>query len=217
MVLVLRAEMSKIPLLISPRSSSVPALPTALSACLVKPRAGGYVSLEPSHESENKATHSRSRGLRINECLKDPVFGLKKSKVHLEECDEMLAVTISCVMMMATDATDIPDEYFIWADNYLSRIKDNLGKNPPNVKGILDHIALLRPGLVHAVVGTCVCDEDIVTEANVAEEDTATESNTAAEGDDGDTESDIIAYDERRPSHVIEADEDITEEGEGEA
>lgn len=201
--------MSKIPLLISPRSSSVPALPTALSksTCSVKPRAGGYVVQTPS--KENNATRTPSRGLRINECLKDPVFSFKQSSIHPDQCDEMLAVTISCVMMMATDATDIPNEYFIWAQNYLSRIKDNLGKNPPNVKGVLDHIALLRPNLVDAVVGTCVCDEETATESIITED-------TTVEEDEGDSdESEIIAYDERRPSHVIEAD-DNTEEVEAE-
>ncbi|KAK5644909.1 hypothetical protein RI129_006209 [Pyrocoelia pectoralis] len=155
--------MSKIPLLISPRSSSVPALSAALSksTCSVSPRAGGYIPL-PNESAQNRP----SRGKLINECLKDPKFSLKKSKVRLEECDEMLAITISCVMMMAANATDIPEEYFIWADNYLSRVKDNLGEYPPNVKGVLNHIAFLRPNLGEAVAET----EDIEL-SEVAEED----------------------------------------------
>lgn len=58
----------------------------------------------------------------------------------------MLAVTISCVMLMASESK-VPEQHMKWAENYLKCIKTDDGNHPPNIQGILNHIRYLRePG-----------------------------------------------------------------------
>ncbi|KAF5278481.1 hypothetical protein FQA39_LY05970 [Lamprigera yunnana] len=116
--------------------------------CSVTPRIAGYAKV---------IDNSMSRSKRIIESMKKEPFSLKKSKVKVDECDDILAATISCVMMMAIGAHDIPEESLIWADNYLSRIKNVNGEYPPNVMGILNHIKSLRSDLTNVDVGACRC------------------------------------------------------------
>lgn len=56
----------------------------------------------------------------------------------------LLPITISCIMLMASEVPGIPEEYFTWTKMYLSCIKDEFGNHPPNVQGILNHIAYLE-------------------------------------------------------------------------
>ncbi|XP_022918131.1 uncharacterized protein [Onthophagus taurus] len=55
----------------------------------------------------------------------------------------MLAVTITCVMMMAAKI-EMTMDYLDWAENYLECIKDDNGKLPRNITGILKEIEKAR-------------------------------------------------------------------------
>lgn len=64
----------------------------------------------------------------------------------------MLAIAISCVMLMASEYPRIPDEYLEHTKNYLDCIKDETEGHPPNIQGILKHINYLRDnGLVRPI------------------------------------------------------------------
>ncbi|KAF5304174.1 hypothetical protein FQR65_LT08068 [Abscondita terminalis] len=139
----------------SDESVSARVLPPELSvsASSVTPRAGGYMKNLQIQDLNEVTPRSKT----LNDTLQEKPFIFKKSEARVPECDDMLAVSISCVMMLASNAENIPDEYFVWTDNYLSRIKDENGKYPPNVKGILNHIALVRSDIPSPEVVTCRC------------------------------------------------------------
>lgn len=106
---------------------------------------------------------AHSREDRIDAALDDEEWGCGTSTTGLDEsdltCDDMLAITFSCVMLMASASDEISEEYFIWAENYLSCIKDEGGNYPTNVQGILNHIEFLRPGKPRSPTGECKCSE----------------------------------------------------------
>ncbi|KAK4875760.1 hypothetical protein RN001_012182 [Aquatica leii] len=164
--------MSKIPVYVGSKSLSVPALPTSLSisACSVSPRAGGYIKKLTTNADNSRLSLPASRSKTLQEAFKDKQFIFKKTEAKIDDCDEMLAITISCVMMMASNTNDIPDEYFVWADNYLSRIKDGNGKLPPNIEGILNHMALVRSDIPNPEVVTCRCEYYIQNKPSEADE-----------------------------------------------
>lgn len=66
----------------------------------------------------------------------DTVVGISS---QLHDTINMLAVTVSCVMLMAADLK-VPEDYLVWSQNYLQCIKDDEGTNPPNVQGLLSEI-----------------------------------------------------------------------------
>lgn len=53
---------------------------------------------------------------------------------------DMLATTISCMMLMATRSSKIPEEYLICAQSYLECIKNEKKTHPPNITAILTYI-----------------------------------------------------------------------------
>lgn len=67
-----------------------------------------------------------------------------KSKIESDNsedfADNMLAITISCVMLLAANVKAIPEEYMVFAERYLCCIKDENDMHPTNVQGILNHI-----------------------------------------------------------------------------
>ncbi|GLV37173.1 hypothetical protein CBL_01997 [Carabus blaptoides fortunei] len=56
----------------------------------------------------------------------------------------MLSVTISTIMLMASKTPNISNEYYSWTDRYLKCIKDGHGNYPPNVERILKKIENLN-------------------------------------------------------------------------
>lgn len=66
----------------------------------------------------------------------DTVVGISNV---LHDTINMLAVTISCVMMMAANL-QVPEDYLNWAQRYLECIKDEENTNPQNVLGILGEV-----------------------------------------------------------------------------
>lgn len=56
----------------------------------------------------------------------------------------LLATTISCVMLLASGVNNMPEDYLIWTEQYLECIKNPDGRHPPNILGILNHIQLLK-------------------------------------------------------------------------
>lgn len=67
----------------------------------------------------------------------------------IQDTLNMLAVTISTIMMMAAQVNDIEDVYLDWATKYLNCIVDEEDEDfnrPPNVQGILNHILFLKMG-----------------------------------------------------------------------
>lgn len=70
---------------------------------------------------------------------------LEMTNIQLDSLN-MLAVTISCVMLMAAEA-NVPEQHMKWAETYLKCIKTEEDNHPPNIQGILNHIRYLRePG-----------------------------------------------------------------------
>lgn len=70
----------------------------------------------------------------------DTVVGISNV---MHDTINMLAVSISCVMMMAADIK-VPEDYLVWAQSYLQCIKDDEGLNPPNIQGIINEIIKRR-------------------------------------------------------------------------
>lgn len=70
----------------------------------------------------------------------DTVVGIS---TILQDTINMLAVTISCVMMMAADLR-VPEDYLVWAQSYLQCIRDEEGTNPPNIQGLINEIIKRR-------------------------------------------------------------------------
>lgn len=67
---------------------------------------------------------------------------LEMTNIQLDSLN-MLAVTISCVMLMASDSK-VPEEHMKWAETYLKCIKTEEDQHPPNIQGILNHIRYLK-------------------------------------------------------------------------
>ncbi|GJQ75660.1 hypothetical protein Trydic_g17735 [Trypoxylus dichotomus] len=61
----------------------------------------------------------------------------------LQDTINMLAVSVSCVMLMAADLP-VPEDYLVWAQTYLQSIKDEDEMNPPNIQGIIGEIIKRR-------------------------------------------------------------------------
>lgn len=54
----------------------------------------------------------------------------------------MLTITLSTIMLMAADEK-IPDLHLQWTEKYLECIRDEFGRHPPNVQGILNYIKMI--------------------------------------------------------------------------
>lgn len=121
----------------------------------IKPRPGGYVpiktvdlkpaALKMTHEMVEKP----SRDFRIQTALDEStsIPSLEPAIPNpLNDSVYMLGVTISNLIMMATNKSDIPEDYCDWTVKYLECIRDDFGNHPPNVQGILNHIHYLQSG-----------------------------------------------------------------------
>ncbi|KAF2880038.1 hypothetical protein ILUMI_26159 [Ignelater luminosus] len=125
----------------------------------VSPRPGGYAKSKYDNLFLDVTSNRISPQDYSKECLSSnkvqtellycsPInkWNNKKSIADTESfgANDVLAVTISCVMLMASDVPDIPEEYLKWAEDYLACIRDLKGNYPYNVKGILNYIRYLR-------------------------------------------------------------------------
>ncbi|XP_057663910.1 uncharacterized protein LOC130898545 [Diorhabda carinulata] len=60
---------------------------------------------------------------------------------------DLLAITISTIMLLAAGHDSIPIEHQRWTLSYLENIRDEFGNNPPNVTGIINHLKMTNSEL----------------------------------------------------------------------
>ncbi|KAF7265836.1 uncharacterized protein LOC143193961 [Rhynchophorus ferrugineus] len=61
---------------------------------------------------------------------------------------DMLAMTISIIMLLSKGYDKISESHFKWTLSYLKCIKDEFGQTPPNIQGILNHINQVTGGQI---------------------------------------------------------------------
>ncbi|KAG5891875.1 hypothetical protein JTB14_015893 [Gonioctena quinquepunctata] len=65
----------------------------------------------------------------------------------LQDTIDMLAISITTIMLLAANHKEISTDHLRWTMSYLECVKDEYGCNPPNVTGILNHIKTIKRNL----------------------------------------------------------------------
>ncbi|XP_030754299.1 uncharacterized protein LOC115881077 [Sitophilus oryzae] len=65
-----------------------------------------------------------------------------------QDCVDMLAMTISIIMLLSKNYEKISESHYKWTLSYLKCIKDEFGQVPPNIQGILNHINQVTGGKI---------------------------------------------------------------------
>ncbi|XP_072377433.1 uncharacterized protein [Diabrotica undecimpunctata] len=79
--------------------------------------------------------------------LFDNSFEFPKPPNPAQDAMDLLAITLSTVMLLAAGHAEIPKEHQRWTLSYLENVRDQFGNNPPNVRGIINHMKMLDPEL----------------------------------------------------------------------
>ncbi|XP_066252318.1 uncharacterized protein [Euwallacea similis] len=77
-------------------------------------------------------------------------FSEDKKQLNLsdlfQDSVEMLAMAISIIMLLSRGYDGITDTQYKWLISYLKCIRDEFGRTPPNVQGVLNHIKEVTGG-----------------------------------------------------------------------
>ncbi|XP_023013461.1 uncharacterized protein [Leptinotarsa decemlineata] len=65
----------------------------------------------------------------------------------LQDTIDMLAISITTIMLLAAGHKDISKDHLRWTLSYLECVRDEFGCNPPNVTGIINHIRMIDGNL----------------------------------------------------------------------
>uniref|UniRef100_A0A6P7F5D7 Uncharacterized protein LOC114326486 n=1 Tax=Diabrotica virgifera virgifera TaxID=50390 RepID=A0A6P7F5D7_DIAVI len=79
--------------------------------------------------------------------LFDNSFEFPRPPNPAQDAMDLLAITLSTVMLLAAGHAEIPKEHQRWTLSYLENVRDQFGNNPPNVRGIINHMNMLDPEL----------------------------------------------------------------------
>ncbi|XP_050311182.1 uncharacterized protein LOC126746831 [Anthonomus grandis grandis] len=78
----------------------------------------------------------------------EPPEDLKRIPDPFQDSVDMLAMSISVIMLLARGYQGITETHYKWIWSYLECIKDEFGKTPPNVQGVLNHISEATGGKI---------------------------------------------------------------------
>ncbi|XP_060520615.1 uncharacterized protein LOC132698516 [Cylas formicarius] len=65
---------------------------------------------------------------------------------------DLLSILMSTVMLLSKRHEKIPENFYRWSLAYLKCVKDDFGRAPPNVQGIINHINYITGGKVTSIL-----------------------------------------------------------------
>ncbi|ERL89970.1 hypothetical protein D910_07329 [Dendroctonus ponderosae] len=149
------------------------------SSVKVKPTVKDSTSTSPSRKSllTVTTTYQEPKDLDIDSCPREfkvkqiiaatpwsvefdeylePSEESKRILDPFQDSVDMLAMSISVIMLLSKGYAEISNTHFKWVISYLDCIRDEFGQTPPNVQGILNHINQLTGGQIKSYL-----DEDV--------------------------------------------------------
>lgn len=108
------------------------------------------------------------RDRRIEKALESPAFTQRRDAEAYQQKTstfydtiDILAIVVTTILLMTADYKDISKNHFTWTLSYLSCIKDECGRTPPNVRGIINHIKMLDPNIDSLIATGSTDTEDM--------------------------------------------------------
>lgn len=162
------------------------------SAVKVKPVAKDSTTTSPSRKSllTVTTTFQEPKDLDIDSCPREfkvkqiiaatpwsvefddylePSEESKRILDPFQDSVDMLAMTISVIMLLSRGYGQISKTHFKWVISYLDCIRDEFGQTPPNVQGILNYINQLTGGEIRSYLD----DEDVNEPEELSDRQTA--------------------------------------------
>lgn len=92
---------------------------------------------------------------------------ISKAPSPMQDTVDILAIVVTTLMLLAVNYGEISSNHLRWTYSYLSCIKDENGRTPPNIKGIMNHIKMTNKSIESFIEGDTISSVDEVEERNV--------------------------------------------------
>lgn len=89
----------------------------------------------------------------------DESFDLNDVPSPMQDAIKLLTITVTTILLLASEHKDISRNHLEWTYSYLSCIKDGSGNIPVNVKGIMNHIKM-TDNSIESIVKEEVAESD---------------------------------------------------------